>query len=368
MNYTVFDVETANSQRDSVCSIGIIRCEEGKIVYENEFLINPEAEFDFYNSRVHGITESDVADAPTFPQVWEKIKQYFEHTILVAHNAKSMDLCALYRMLERYNLSVSNNEYICTLELARKILKGENPEQSYRLDVLANKYNIMLANHHNALDDARACYELLRIFEEQYPKEVVVQQYCYDKSSKDKCRGNSIEGIYSDKTKQMQKLQEIVIKSMKDNIISDEEVIELKRWLENHIELRGFYPFDIIFDCVEKIMSDDVMDDNEMQTLLGVLDAFVNPQTVNVEVEFLNKTVCLSGEFKCGSKKEVEDILTKRGAMVVKSVTSKLDILILGEAGSAAWKYGNYGSKYEKAYQLNEKGKSIIIVKESDVI
>lgn len=49
-------------------------------------------------------------------------------------------------------------------------------------------------------------------------------------------------------------------------------------------------------------------------------------------------------------------------------VTKKVDILILGEAGSAAWKYGNYGSKYEKARQLQEKGSNIIVVKEQDII
>jgi len=35
--------------------------------------------------------------------------------------------------------------------------------------------------------------------------------------------------------------------------------------------------------------------------------------------------------------------------------------------GSAMWKYGNYGSKYEKACQLKEKGKNIVILKEKDV-
>lgn len=45
-----------------------------------------------------------------------------------------------------------------------------------------------------------------------------------------------------------------------------------------------------------------------------------------------------------------------------------MDVLILGEAGSAAWKYGNYGAKYEKACQLKAKGKAILIVKESDVV
>ena len=76
----------------------------------------------------------------------------------------------------------------------------------------------------------------------------------------------------------------------------------------------------------------------------------------------------LSGEFNYGSKKQVEELLSEKGAILVNSVTGKLDVLVLGETGSVAWKYGNYGSKYEKARQLNEKGKSILIVKESDVI
>ena len=80
----------------------------------------------------------------------------------------------------------------------------------------------------------------------------------------------------------------------------------------------------------------------------------------------MHSLLCL--EFNYGSKKQVEDFLCAQGAVIAKSVTGKLDVLILGEAGSSAWKYGNYGSKYEKACQLNEKGKKIVIVKESDVI
>ena len=44
MNYTVFDVETANARRDSICSIGIVRVEDDKIVYKDSILINPETE------------------------------------------------------------------------------------------------------------------------------------------------------------------------------------------------------------------------------------------------------------------------------------------------------------------------------------
>mgnify|MGYP003304004512 CR=1 FL=1 len=134
MNYTVFDVETANERRDSVCAMGIIRYENNQIVYEKEILINPETEFNYFNIKVHGITESDVSCAPTFPEIWDEIKVYFDQTILVAHNAKSMDLCALYRTLERYGLPEVRNDYICTMELAKMIFKENEAVSSYRLD------------------------------------------------------------------------------------------------------------------------------------------------------------------------------------------------------------------------------------------
>ena len=79
-------------------------------------------------------------------------------------------------------------------------------------------------------------------------------------------------------------------------------------------------------------------------------------------------TNLVSGDFSYGTKKDVENYISGKGGVIAKNVTKKVDILILGEAGSAAWKYGNYGSKYEKARQLQEKGSNIIVVKEQDII
>lgn len=369
MDYTVFDVETANNQRDSICSIGIIRYENKQVVYEKEILINPEVEFNYYNTRIHGIKESDVIDAPKFPKVWDKIAKYFDGTILVAHNAKSMDLCALYRTLDRYGLPMVDNDYICTLELAKEIFKYDDSVDCYKLNVLSKMYDVDLLHHHDALDDTRACFEILKRFEEMHPEVVVPQHYFYNRTSRERrcAASNSMEKIYSDNTKEMQQLQEIVSNIIEDQVITDSEIKDLKDWIENHVKLIGFYPFDKIFEMVETIILDGIMDNEEQQQLLKLLDAFINPQTENVSIDFKNKFVCLSGEFDLGSKKQVEEMLVMKGASIAKSVTGNLDILILGQAGSAAWKYGNYGSKYEKARQLNEKGKNIVIVKEKDV-
>ena len=68
-----------------------------------------------------------------------------------------MDLCALYRTLEKYNLPLVSNKYICTMELAKRIFKNDDSVQTYRLDVRSKKYGIELLHHYNALDDTKAC-------------------------------------------------------------------------------------------------------------------------------------------------------------------------------------------------------------------
>lgn len=368
MNYTVFDVETANNQRDSICSIGIIRCENDNVVYEKGILINPEVEFNFYNTRINGISAQDVIDAPKFPEVWNEIGKYFNETVLVAHNAKSMDLCALYRTLDRYKLPTVSNDYICTLELAKDIFKNDDLINNYGLDILSKMFDVDLNHHHDALDDTRACFGILKKMESIYPEKIVPQHYYYNGTSDD-CgctAGSGLKVSYSDNTKDMQHLQDIVTSIIDDDEITDIEIDKLKEWLELHTKLEGFYPFDKIFELVETIMVDGVMDDVEQQQLLKLLDAFINPQTENVKLDFAGKTVCLSGEFDMGSKKQVEELLISKGASIAETVTGRIDVLILGQAGCALWKYGNYGSKYERARQLNAKGKNIIIVKEKD--
>ena len=101
------------------------------------------------------------------------------------------------------------------------------------------------------------------------------QYYCYD-SSRNVCgcsAVNAMDSIFSDKTKKMQNLQELVVRIIDDNAISDDEIIQLKNWLEQHDDLKGFYPFDKIFELVEEIMPDGVMSKTEEQELLKLLDA-----------------------------------------------------------------------------------------------
>lgn len=62
----------------------------------------------------------------------------------------------------------------------------------------------------------------------------------------------------------------------------------------------------------------------------------------------------------------LEAYFVAQGGIVGKSVTKKTDYLIVGELGSDMWSSGNYGSKVKKAMELQEKGSTIVIVKEGE--
>ena len=150
-SYVALDVETANSFRGSICSIGLVKFKDGNIVDTFYTLINPEEEFDDFNIFIHGITPEDVVDSPTFPEVRKSIVDFIGSDIVVAHFAQ-FDMGALKDVYLKYELDFDNIEYICSYRLAKVALPGQ---LNYKLKRLAKNLNIEL-DHHNALSDARA--------------------------------------------------------------------------------------------------------------------------------------------------------------------------------------------------------------------
>ncbi len=76
--------------------------------------------------------------------------------------------------------------------------------------------------------------------------------------------------------------------------------------------------------------------------------------------------ICCSGIFLNGAKKEITDALENVGAKISNSVTSKVDLLLLGGGGHASFQDDKiYGSKGKKALSLREKGKDIFVIMEN---
>ncbi|QFF97756.1 hypothetical protein PB01_02420 [Psychrobacillus glaciei] len=151
MDFIAIDFETANSLRTSVCSIGIVQVKAGKIKEEIHTLINPLSEFNYYNTKIHGITEDMVMSAPTFEEFWPNFKMFVENQTIIAHNA-SFDISVLRASLTNFYESTPDFQYGCSYQISKKVWPNL---YNHKLSTVANYLGISL-RHHDALEDARA--------------------------------------------------------------------------------------------------------------------------------------------------------------------------------------------------------------------
>lgn len=173
--YIAFDVETPNYCNDCICSIGVTVVEDGKIVLECYDLVDPEARFDAFNVRFHGIGPAQVRGAKNFPTLWQELAPIFDSGILVAHNA-SFDLGVLKKLFARYGIRREQDDYVCTVRMGRKFLPDA---PNHKLDTMCALLNIPL-QHHHAASDSHACAEILRWYLGQgFPVGQQVKPYVY---------------------------------------------------------------------------------------------------------------------------------------------------------------------------------------------
>lgn len=135
MDFVAIDVETANEQRSSICSIALLKFQDNKMRDAIYTHINPETYFSSINTSIHGISEEDVMDSPKMYQMHEAIIRFLDNHIIVAHNT-SFDMYALCDSFKKYNLP------------------------SYRLQDLAEHFDIKNEEYHNAFYDAKVCAKI----------------------------------------------------------------------------------------------------------------------------------------------------------------------------------------------------------------
>jgi NAD-dependent DNA ligase len=83
-------------------------------------------------------------------------------------------------------------------------------------------------------------------------------------------------------------------------------------------------------------------------------------------VVFQGKVFGFTGASTKYSRKEFEEIVQALGGIVARSVSKKLDYLIIGADGNPCWAYACYGRKVEMAVALRKAGARILLVHEND--
>ena len=133
-DFAAIDFETANGERTSVCSVGVVIVRNGMIADRFYSLIHPEP------------------NAPIFPEVWHKIMPLIDQLPLVAHN-KAFDESCLKAVFRCYQMTYPDYIFHCTLLKSRSVW----PQGRHNLDIIAARCGYNLTQHHHALADAEAC-------------------------------------------------------------------------------------------------------------------------------------------------------------------------------------------------------------------
>jgi len=123
-------------------------------------LINPERSVPRRITDLTGISTAMVFDRPTASEILPEYLRFLGDGVLVAHNLP-FDLGFLNATLTRIGFPALENATLCTLRLARRLLRGL---RSKSLGSVADFYGIKAKSRHRALGDAEVTAEILLRF------------------------------------------------------------------------------------------------------------------------------------------------------------------------------------------------------------
>ena len=150
--FVAFDTETTglSPKSERIVEIGAVRFKNGKVLEKRSWLVNPGKTIPHYATRVHGISNEMVQDAPAFAEVIGEFEAFIGNAVLVAHNAP-FDVNMLSAEYQRAGKEFPHNEVIDSLKLARTWYPDL---KSHKLGTMAEHLGLAKGSFHRALDDS----------------------------------------------------------------------------------------------------------------------------------------------------------------------------------------------------------------------
>lgn len=164
-----------------------------------------------------------------------------------------------------------------------------------------------------------------------------------------------------------------------DGHLSEDEIKFLKSWLEQNDAIAATWPGDVICARVRDILADGIVTIEERSYLTEMLQQLLGGTLENLaesahvselaldrsaSVTIPNSTFCLTGDFVFATRSHCEATIEKRGGLISKSITKKVNYVVVGGLGSKEWKHGSFGTKIEKAMEYKRLGVPLLIVHE----
>jgi NAD-dependent DNA ligase len=179
--------------------------------------------------------------------------------------------------------------------------------------------------------------------------------------------------------KAIQEIQGIAGMIVYDGQVTEDEVSFLEQWLKKNGHLATKYPLSDLKSLFEEITKDGVVSPDERRRLFSFVEAIATGTKSSPVVDgiyaakpritFKARQFLFTGDMEFGSREKAVNAVEERGGVVANSCTLKTHYLIVGNLGSGAYKYGRFGTKIERALELQKQKKSQIqIVRERDFV
>ena len=152
-SFVAIDFETANGSMASICQVGVVLFDDGREVETFSTLVNPEEEFWGMNIDIHGIEPHDVKSSPTFPEIYEKLRQLMSEKLIISHGW--FDRGCMSEVLDKYSLPIFEMQWLDSTRVVRRAFP-EFSKKGFGLQNVAAHYGLS-TNAHDALNDAQTC-------------------------------------------------------------------------------------------------------------------------------------------------------------------------------------------------------------------
>jgi DNA polymerase-3 subunit epsilon len=168
VGFLAVDLETTglNPRQDHVLAVGWVPIRGGEVVLAgaHEVVVRPPSGDPVGDSAtVHGLTDDEVASAPTLTDVLPELLAALHGRVLVAHHTP-IELGFLDRATRAAYDARLQVTAVDTLALQQRLLgalHGHGPPASLRLDAARSHFGLPRYRAHRALTDAVATAELL---------------------------------------------------------------------------------------------------------------------------------------------------------------------------------------------------------------
>lgn len=158
--YCVLDLETTgfSAATERITEVGIMKIKQGEVIDKFSCFVNPEKHIPQRVTEVTNITDDMVKDAETIEQVFPKLLEFIEGSILVAHNAP-FDMGFLKQNAKRLGYEFDYT-YLDTLSLAKNLFPNY---KKYQLGKIAENLGIKVEVAHRALDDVDTTVKVFKV-------------------------------------------------------------------------------------------------------------------------------------------------------------------------------------------------------------